>query len=77
MVPCEGAGMKIAEKIFYWLLFSFIVYLLFEVIRKIIGGSLGFEELVIGLLLANIGYSFYINSQLSEHIGWHKGKNEN
>lgn len=69
--------MKIAEKIFYWLLFSFIVYLLFEVIRKIIGGSLGFEELVIGLLLANIGYSFYINSQLSEHIGWHKGKNEN
>ncbi len=62
------------KKVFYWLLILFIVYLIIELIRKILGGSLGFEELVIGLLIANLGYSFYTNSKLSEHIGWHKGK---
>jgi len=68
-------NMKIdLEKILYWLLILFVIYLIIEIIRKILGGSLGFEELVIGLLIANLGYSFYINSKISEHMGWHKGK---
>ena len=67
--------MKKFEKILYWLLALFIIYIIIELIRKLIGGSLGFEELVIGLLIANLGYSFYINTKISEHIGWHKGKN--
>ena len=62
------------EKTLYWLLILFIIYLIIEIIRNLLGGSLGFEELVIGLLIANLGYSFYINSKLSGHIGWHKGK---
>ena len=66
--------MRTWEKILYWLLVLFMVYLIFELIRKLFGGSLGFEELVIGLLIANLGYSFYINSKISEHLGWHKGK---
>jgi hypothetical protein len=66
--------MKLSEKIFYWALAAFIAYIIIELLRKIFGGSLGFEELAIGLLIANLGYSFYINSKLSEHIGWHKGK---
>ena len=68
--------MKITlEKVLYWLLILFIIYLIIELIRKLLGGSLGFEELVIGLLIANLGYSFYINSKFSEHLGWHQGKN--
>ena len=63
------------KKVLYWLLGIFAVYLIIELIRKILGGSLGFEEIVIGLLITNLGYSFYINSKLSEHLGWHKGKN--
>jgi len=46
-----------------------------------LGRSLGFEELVIGLLIANLGFSFSIKdsvnrieSKLSGHLGWHKGK---
>lgn len=66
--------MDVAQKILYWLLVLFVVYLLVETTRKLVGGSLGFEELVVGLLIANLGYSFYINSRLSEHLGWHKGK---
>lgn len=64
------------KKIIYWGLIIFVGYLVFEILRKILGGSLGFEEIIIGLLVANLGYSFYINSKLSEHIGWHKGKQE-
>ncbi|MEW6063540.1 MAG: hypothetical protein AB1571_04190 [Nanoarchaeota archaeon] len=66
--------MEIWKKILYWLLTLFMIYLIIEIIRKIIGGSLGFEELVIALLVANLGYSFYINSKISGHIGWHRGK---
>ncbi len=61
------------EKIFYWLLALFILYLIIELIRRILGGSLGFEELVIGILIANLGFSFHISSRLSHHIGWHRG----
>jgi len=74
MVCSYANKMKDLEKILYWLLIIFIVYMIIEIIRNILGGSLGFEELVVGLLIANIGYSFYINSKVSEHIGWHKGK---
>ena len=42
------------QKLFYWLLALFIIYLIIELIRKLIGGSLGFEELVIGLLISNL-----------------------
>lgn len=68
--------MKNLKKILYWLLIIFIIYLIIELIRKIFGGSLGFEEIVLGLLIANLGYSFYINSKISEHIGWHKGRED-
>ena len=61
-------------KLFYWLLGIFILFLIFIILQKIFGGSLGFEEIVVGLLIANLGYSFYINSKLAEHLGWHKGK---
>ena len=51
--------------------------------RKILGGSLGFEEMVVGLLVANLGYVIAlhgrisgVNAKLSEHIGWHKGKGD-
>ena len=69
--------------LFYWLLGIFIIFLIIVIIQKILGGSLGFEEIVIGLLVANLGYSFYLqgsisrlNSKISGHLGWHKGKED-
>jgi len=56
------------------LMVLFLAYLMIEIIRKMLGGSLGFEEIVIGLLIANLGYSFHINTKLSEHLGWHRGR---
>lgn len=78
----DMATIAIIKKVAYWVFVIFLVYLIFELIRKLIGGSLGFEELVIGLLIANLGYSFYLKgsinsleSKMSGHIGWHKGRN--
>ena len=72
--------MKKWQKILYWILGIFTLYLIFEVIRKIFGGSLGLQELVIGLLIANLGYVISLHSKVSEvdsklsgHLGWHKG----
>lgn len=63
-----------AKKVIQWLLILFIIYIIIEIFRKILGGSLGFEEIVIALLVANLGYTFYLNSTMSEHLGWHKGQ---
>jgi hypothetical protein len=68
----RGNAIKM-RKIFYWALIAFIIFLIIALIQKILGGSLGFEEIVVGLLIANLGYSFYLNSKFSEHVGWHKG----
>jgi len=71
------------DKIFYWLLALFVLYLIIEVIKKILGSGLSYETLAVGLLIANIGYTIAlhskisnINSKLSGHIGWHKGRKE-
>lgn len=66
--------MELWQKVLFWLLGIFVIYLIYEILRKILGGSLATDAIVIGLLVANLGYSFYINSKLSEHIGWHKGR---
>ncbi|MBI2498833.1 hypothetical protein HYV88_01165 [Candidatus Woesearchaeota archaeon] len=68
--------METWQKVLYLLLGLFTIYLIIEILRKIFGGSLTTDAIVIGLLVANLGYSFYINSKLSEHIGWHKGKGD-
>lgn len=64
------------RKAFEWILTLFVVYLIYEVVRKIAGGSLGYEEIMIGLLVANLGYTFHMNAILHEHIGWDKGKGD-
>lgn len=70
-------------KLFRWFLILFTIYIIFEVIRKIMGGSLGFEELTITLLVANLGFTCALNkrfsdiaTKLSDHLGWHKGRKD-
>lgn len=79
----DTATMKIHKfrRMIYWIFVVFLGYLILELVRKLFGGSLGFEDLVIGLLIANLGYSFFlresitkVDSKISGHIGWHKGQ---
>ncbi len=62
------------EKILYWALVIFMIYIIIEIIKNILGGSLGIAELTLALVGLNITFSFYMNAKLSHHIGWHKGK---
>ena len=64
------------DKILYWALVLFSIYLAIEILRRVFGGSFGFEELVIALLVGNLGYAFQLNSKVSrldskvsEHLG--------
>lgn len=53
-------------KLLYWIFNLFVAYLIFEIIRKILGGSLGFEELVSGFLIANVGYLAVIQRKIAK-----------
>lgn len=54
------------EKVLYGLLIIFIFYVIFELVRKIVGGSWGFEELTIALLVANLGYTFHLKESIGK-----------
>lgn len=59
--------------ILYGLYIIFLLFLVYQLVKKLLGGSWGFEEITIALLLANIGYSFIISGKLSKHLGMHEG----
>ncbi len=76
MVKIKDNIHKVLRKTIYIIFLLFLGYLIYELTKKLLGGSLGFEELVIGLLIANLGYSFYlkdsinkVDSKVSGHIG--------
>jgi len=59
--------------LFTWVLRIFLivmgVILIYQLLRKIIGGSWELE-LMLALILTNLGYSFYIGNKISEQRGW-------
>jgi len=72
---------KIVFKVLYWGLFLFMIYLIFELIRKIFGGSLEIYQINTALIMMNIGLTFHmiqsinkVDAKVSGHIGWHKGQ---
>ena len=66
---------EILSKIFNLIVrFGYIILLIIlavMIFRKIIYG--GSDALIVGLILANLGYSWYINNQLQRHLGQHEG----
>lgn len=57
------------QKILYWVLVAYLIFVVIVLLQKVFGGSLGFEELTIALLVANLGYSFYLGNKLNHHLG--------
>ncbi len=45
------------------------IILIYQLLRKVLGGS-WHEQLFLGLIIANLGYSFYLGNKLSEQKGW-------
>ncbi len=64
---------KISEAL-NWILRIFLIVvgiiLIYQLLRKILGGSWEMETFLITLVIANAGYSFYLGNQISELRGW-------
>ena len=71
-------------RILYWSFVLFIIYIIFELIRKIFGGSLTVDSLIISLMTIILGVLFRMNNtinknlnkvdtKITRHIAWHKG----
>ena len=66
------------------LLILFGLFIAYQLLRKIFGGSWQTESLIIGLLIFNLGLTwklgeriFKLDSKFDRHIGWHKIKGKN
>lgn len=55
------------------LLALFAVYIIYELIKKLYGGSLSIEQLILALLILNLGWTALIQRQIYSHLGKHKG----
>ncbi len=62
------------DQIGKWLLRIILLVLgviaIYQIIKKIVGGSWELEAIILALVIANFGYSFYIGNSLSEQRGW-------
>ena len=50
------------------------LFIAYQLLLKILGGSWQTEDLLITLLAINLGLTWRIGTKLEGHIGWHKGK---
>lgn len=55
------------------LLILFAVYIIYEIIKKLLGGSWSIEQLIVALMILNIGWTALIQRQIYSHLGEHKG----
>lgn len=63
----------IIDTILTVLIIIFAIFIIIQLIDTIFGGSWTTEDLIIGLLIANMGWSFLISYTLWMHLGEHKG----
>jgi len=56
-------------------LILFGLFIAYQLILKIFGGSWQTEALVIAFLIFNIGLTWKLNMKFERHIGWHKARN--
>jgi len=52
----------------------FGIFIAYQILRIITGGSWQTESIIIALLIFNLGISWRLNAKLEGHRGWHKGK---
>lgn len=58
------------------ILILFGLFIAYQLIRAIIGGSWQTEALIIGLLMFNIGLTIRLYIKFEGHISWHKAKDK-
>ncbi len=48
------------------------LFIAYQIIRKIVGGSWQTESLIISLLIFNLGLTWRLSMKFEGHISWHK-----
>ncbi len=73
VVKIKRSTLELIGKLIAVLIIVFSIFLLIQLIRMITGGTWTTDDLIIGLLIANMGWSFLISYTLWMHLGEHKG----
>lgn len=58
------------------LLVLFGLFIAYQVLRAIFGGSWQTESIIIALLIFNLGLTYRLNMKFDGHINWHKLKDK-
>ena len=51
------------------------LFIAYQILRAILGGSWQTESIMIALVIFNLGLTWKLNMMLKGHIIWHKAKN--
>jgi len=52
------------------------LFIAYQLLRAILGGSWQTESLIIGLLIFNLGLTWRLSMKFEGHIAWHKVKDK-
>ena len=58
------------------LLILFGLFIAYQLLRAILGGSWQTETLIIALLVFNLSITWKLNMKFEGHMGWHKVKDK-
>ena len=53
-------------------LILFSTYVLYQILRKLLGGSWSIEEIILALVVVNLGWTGYFQKEFSQHVGEQK-----
>ena len=53
------------------------LFIVYQLLKSIFGGSWQTESLIIALLVFNLGLTWRFSMKFERHIGWHRAKNNN
>ncbi|MEK6858262.1 MAG: hypothetical protein AABX39_06770 [Nanoarchaeota archaeon] len=53
-------------------LILFSTYVLYQILRKLLGGSWSIEEIILALVVVNLGWTGYLQKEFSQHVGEQK-----
>lgn len=69
MVEIKRKTWDIIDKILTLFLIIFGIFLIYQTILFLIGGSWEFESIIVGLLVLLITFMFKINTKIDTHLG--------
>jgi uncharacterized membrane protein len=59
-----------------WILILLGLFIAYQIIRAIFGGSWQTESIIIALLVFNLGLTWKLSNEFNGHISWHKLKDK-